>query len=122
MWESLPMDNLHTIVRSVVKDLDERSSRYTVVSPGSVDETLRRLFIDHLGQLLGEAEEDVRRMRFDRLCKHGHSIKGMGGSCGAPEISVAGEELEKAALAKDDDRCVALLAAMRVWIQAAAGG
>ncbi|MBM4164932.1 MAG: response regulator [Lentisphaerae bacterium] len=47
--------------------------------------------------------------------RQAHSLQGMGGAAGAPEISVVGEELSLAAKAGDFARCSALAAQLAAW-------
>lgn len=104
---------------AAIPDLDGRMDRFDT-GIDAVDADIFGSFLDYLGQLANELAAAADAGATDRVRAIGHSIKGMGGSCGAPEVSVLGEEFEIAARAADLPRCQALLAALRAWIAAAA--
>lgn len=87
---------------------------------GSVDANIFTAFLNYLDQLAAELEPALQDRALDRVRAIGHSIKGMGGSCGAPEVSVLGEELEIYARTGDVARCRVLVDALRAWRAAAA--
>lgn len=104
---------------ATIPDLSARMPRYDT-GIGSVDADIFASFLDYLDQLAGELSAALESRALDRVRAIGHSIKGMGGSCGAPEVSVLGEELEIFARAGDAARCRVLVNALRAWRAAAA--
>ena len=106
---------------AAIPDLDSRTGRFETGND-AVDADIFASFLDYLGQLAIEMAAAAEAGATDRIRAIGHSIKGMGGSCGAPEVSVLGEEFEIAARAADLPRCRALLAALETWKAAASAG
>lgn len=98
----------------LIPDLAARSEAYRT-DFGGMDDTLFLAFlqqIDLAAQGIGEAiaqadEQEVRR--------HAHTLQGMGGTVGLPEISVLGDVLSTAARAGDFVRCRGLLQALLGW-------
>ncbi len=112
------LSTFRPILEAVVPDLAARQERYAV-GTDYLDEEIFRAFLDHLGRLVREAGTAVARADLDAVRGIGHSLKGMGGSCGAPEISAAGEALEMIARAGDAGRCTSLIEALDRWRGAA---
>ncbi len=104
---------------AAIPDLEARQGRFDT-GVETVEADIFTAFLDYLVQLAGELDAAAEAGATDRIRAIGHSIKGMGGSCAAPEISVLGEEFEIAARAGDLPRCRVLLAALRGWRAAAA--
>lgn len=86
-------------VTELIPDLDSKLEPF-VVESDEVDDELVEIFIDELTRLAGElckglADHDAQKIR-----ESSHSIKGMGGTIGLPEISVLGWTIEN--MAKED--------------------
>ncbi len=98
----------------LIPDLAARSEAYRTDFVG-MDDTLRQAFnqqIELAARGIGEAiaqadEQGIRR--------HAHTLQGMGGTVGLPEISVLGYDLGTAARAGDFARCRDLLRALVGW-------
>ncbi|MEN7973432.1 MAG: Hpt domain-containing protein [Verrucomicrobiota bacterium] len=70
------------------------------VDTEEVDDELIEVFIDEIRRLSGELQDGVDQNDGEMVRIAAHSIKGMGGTMGLPEISVLGLEIEN--LAKMD--------------------
>ncbi len=65
-----------------------------VVSTDEVDDELIEVFIEELRRLTGELQEGMQANDCEMVRMAAHSIKGMGGTIGLPEISVLGLTVE----------------------------
>lgn len=101
-------------LRALIPDLDEQLPRFRTDSE-AVDAEIFGSFLDYLGQLAEDMAVAIAAGDGGKIRAVGHSIKGMGGSCGAPEVSVIGLELEAAGRSADFARAQALLDALRRW-------
>lgn len=86
-------------VAKLIPSLADQRDQY-VVSTDEVDDELIEVFIEELRRLTAELQEGVRNNDAGMVRMAAHSIKGMGGTIGLPEISVLGLEIEKRA--RDD--------------------
>lgn len=86
-------------VAELIPGLESRIDPF-VVDTDEVDDELVEVFIEEIRRLTGELQEGVGKNDFEMVRMAAHSIKGMGGTMGLPEISVLGLEVEN--LAKDD--------------------
>jgi len=80
-------------VAEVVPDLAVRLDPF-VVDTEDVDDELIEVFIDEIKRLSGELSDGLDRNDDEMIRMAAHSIKGMGGTMGLPEISVLGLEIE----------------------------
>ncbi len=80
-------------VGELIPDLEARRSRF-VVDTDEVDDELVEVFIEELQRLSGELTEGLEQNDSEMVRMAAHSIKGMGGTIGLPEISVLGLEIE----------------------------
>ena len=80
-------------VADLIPDLEAKRGRFEV-DTDEVDDELIEIFIEELYRLTGELQTGVGRNDSEMLRMAAHSIKGMGGTIGLPEISVLGLEIE----------------------------
>jgi len=78
----------------------EASREQFVVDTEEVDDELVGVFAEEIRRLAGELQEGLAGNDAGMVRMAAHSIKGMGGTIGLPEISVLGLEMEN--LAKRD--------------------
>ena len=83
-------------VAKLIPSLAEQLDQY-VVATDEVDDELVEVFIEEIQRLTSELQEGVRNNDAEMVRMAAHSIKGMGGTIGLPEISVLGLEVEKRA-------------------------
>ncbi len=86
-------------VAKLIPDLAARLDPY-IVDTDELDDELVEIFIDELRRLTGELQAGIAHSDGDGIRMAAHSIKGMGGTMGLPEISVLGLEIEN--IAKED--------------------
>ena len=86
-------------VAELIPEMDARRGQF-VVYTDEVDDELVEVFIEELQRLTGELQEGLEKSDPEMVRMAAHSIKGMGGTIGLPEISVLGLEVEN--LTKDD--------------------
>jgi HPt (histidine-containing phosphotransfer) domain-containing protein len=90
-------------VYDMIPDARSRQEQY-VVDTSEVDRELLDIFIEQLDiNIKGIAAARAKGDMTD-AANEAHSIKGMGGTAGMPELSVLAEDLEKAARAGDENR------------------
>jgi len=87
------------------------------VNTSEVDAEILDLFVEQLRLVVAALEEAVAARDWDRVRQGALSLQGMGGTIGAPEISVVGVEFSAAAKREDCDRCARLLAAIQEWMR-----
>lgn len=99
---------------NLIPDLPERAAAFCVPSE-FVDDAVREAFKrqmaltrEALRTALASADEAAIR-------RQAHSLQGMGGAAGSPEISVVGEELSLSAQAGNFARCAALASRLEEW-------
>lgn len=85
-------------VAELVPGLESRKEQF-VVDTEEVDDELVEVFIEEIRRLADELQEGLGQGDTEMVRMAAHSIKGMGGTLGLPEISVLGLEVEN--LAKD---------------------
>ena len=87
------------------------------VNTSEVDAEILDLFVEQLRLVIAALVEAVSARNWNGVRQGAHSLQGMGGTIGAPELSVVGVELSAAAKRGDFDRCTRLLAAIQKWMQ-----
>lgn len=102
-------------VGELVPGLDARKNQF-VVDTDEVDDELIEIFIEELRRLSSELEQGLAGRDPEMVRMAAHSIKGMGGTIGLPEISVLGLEVENTA--KEDRMADAepLVRGLSAWI------
>jgi HPt (histidine-containing phosphotransfer) domain-containing protein len=103
-------------VADLIPELHARKIQF-MVDTDEVDDELIEVFVDELKRLAGELEEGLKNSDGDMVRMAAHSIKGMGGTIGLPEISVLGLEIEL--LAKDNElpAVIPFVDALAAWIK-----
>ncbi len=86
-------------VAELIPDLAVRLDPF-IVDTDELDDELVEIFIDEIRRLTGELQDGLAQNNGETIRLAAHSVKGMGGTMGLPEISVLGLEVEN--LAKED--------------------
>jgi len=86
-------------VTELIPDVEAKSTPF-IVDTNEVDDELVEVFVDEIRRLTGELQDGFAQGDDEAIRAAAHSIKGMGGTVGLPEISVVGLEIEN--LAKED--------------------
>ena len=81
----------------------------------TIDELIE-VFIDELRRLSGELKEGLANNDAEMIRMASHSIKGMGGTIGLPELSVLGLEIENLAKENRLSEAAPLVDALAVWM------
>jgi len=110
------MAELYGMIADVVPDLESRKGVYQVDAM-ELDDELREAFLEQLDINNDGIRKGVREGDLEAIASTAHSIKGMGGTIGKPEMSVLGEELESAAKAGDEARCGRLAGVVDEWLR-----
>lgn len=87
-----------------------------IVATDEVDDELVEVFIEELKRLTGELQEGMENRDPAMIRMAAHSIKGMGGTIGLPEISVLGLTIENAAKADQLQDARPLVDALANWL------
>ena len=102
------------IFRDILPDLIERAEAFRV-SGEFVDDAVLAAFDRQMEAIQTALSSALEVPDLAEIRRQAHSLQGMGGAAGAPEISVVGEELSRAAKADDTSRCAALVARLLEW-------
>jgi HPt (histidine-containing phosphotransfer) domain-containing protein len=86
-------------VAELIPDLAVRIDQF-VVDTEELDDELVEVFIEEIQRLTGELQQGLAKNDGEIIRMAAHSIKGMGGTMGLPELSVLGLEVEN--LVKED--------------------
>lgn len=102
-------------VADLIPGLAERLDPF-IVDTDEVDDELIEVFVCEIQRLAGELQDGIGRGDGEMVRLAAHSIKGMGGTLGLPEISVLGQEIET--IAREDRLADAkpLIAALADWL------
>jgi chemotaxis protein histidine kinase CheA len=101
-------------VRSLVPDLDGRVENFRVDTE-FLDEELFEAFKEEVMNQSQLMQSGVSSSDVDSIRMAAHSIKGMGGTMGLPEISVLAHEIELRSRDAELSRCRELVAAFIAW-------
>jgi HPt (histidine-containing phosphotransfer) domain-containing protein len=101
-------------VRKLVPDLDGRISQFEVET-FEMDDELIAAFCEELERMTGDLQTGLDSKNNDMVRVAAHSIKGMGGTMGLPEISVLAQEVELTLRNGQMPRCVDLCNALIGW-------
>ncbi|VGO22916.1 Hpt domain-containing protein [Pontiella sulfatireligans] len=103
-------------IAELIPDLQARSGQF-MVDTDEIDDELIEVFTDELIRLTAELQDGLAKRDGEIIRMAAHSIKGMGGTIGLPEISVLGLEIEN--MAKEDrlEDAVSLVTALAEWMQ-----
>ncbi len=102
------------MVRTQVPDLDGRISQFEVET-FEMDAELVEAFCEELDRMSGDLQAGLDEPNNEKIRVAAHSIKGMGGTMGLPEISVLAQEIELTLRDGQMDRCMKLCAALIGW-------
>jgi HPt (histidine-containing phosphotransfer) domain-containing protein len=103
-------------VAELIPDVTAKAVQFSVDTE-EVDDELVEVFIDELRRLTGELQEGLGRNDSEMVRIAAHSIKGMGGTLGLPEISVVGLEIEERVKAGRIDDARPLTDALDKWMK-----
>ena len=101
-------------VRELVPDLDGRISQFEVET-FEMDDELISAFCEELERMGGDLQAGIDESDNEKIRVAAHSIKGMGGTMGLPEISVLAQEIELTLRANEMDRCKSLCQSLVAW-------
>ena len=108
------------IFLDVIPDLAGRAASFRVSSE-FVDEAVLAAFHRQMESIRAALASALADADMAGIRRQAHSLQGMGGAVGAPEISVVGEELSRAARSNDTARCAVLLERLADWTGLRAG-
>lgn len=101
-------------VSELIPEMDSLLDQF-VVDTDEVDDELIEVFIEEISRLTGELQAGVEQGDLEMVRMAAHSIKGMGGSMGLPEISVLGLEVENIAKEERLSDARPLIDALALW-------
>ena len=110
-----PVLDTQTIFAALIPDLGRRAALFNVGS-GEMEAEIMALFCEQMSDIIRQLPQAASAANEAEVRRFAHSLTGMGGTVGEPEISVVGEELSTAAKAGDFARCERLAAALQQWI------
>lgn len=106
------------IFAPLIPGLQQLADAYRV-STSEVDDEILQLFLDQLHLVVPALSEGVAARDEQQIRQAAHSLQGMGGTIGVPELSVVGLEISAAAQRADFPRCQTLLQALLRWLRQA---
>jgi HPt (histidine-containing phosphotransfer) domain-containing protein len=98
----------------LIPDLDRRIETYRITAE-ILDEEVAQAFAAQMRLIILKLHEAIESHDVERIRRQAHSLLGMGGAVGAPEISVVGEELSRLAKQGDLERCRELTLQLNLW-------
>ena len=98
----------------LLPDITERAEAYRV-SAVAMDTEMYRLLLDEVATTVTCLATECAQHDEVSIRKRGHSLEGMGGTVGLPEISVVGWALSHAAREHAWERCASLTGLLRRW-------
>ena len=104
-------------VADFIPDLSVRTEQFSVDTE-EVDDELVEVFIEEIRRLTGELQTGLGTDDAEMVRMAAHSIKGMGGTMGLPEISVLGLEIENMAKEERLPEAQPLVDALSRWMAA----
>ena len=99
----------------LIPDMAAKVSPFTVDTE-EVDDELVGIFVDEIRRLTSELQDGLSRRDNGIVRMASHSIKGMGGTMGLPEISVVGLEIENLAKEERLHDAEPLVTALAAWL------
>ncbi len=105
------VDWIAELIPSMREQLDQ-----FVVEAEEIDDELLLVFIDELKRLTGEMQAGLRDNDANAVRSAAHSIKGMGGTIGFPELSVLGLTIENTAKENRLQDAIPLVDALMDWL------
>ena len=104
-------------VADLIPDLEGRLDPF-IVDTEEVDDELAGVFASEIRRLTDELQDGLARDDGETVRMAAHSIKGMGGTMGLPEISVLGQEVENLAREGRPADARPLVDALAEWVSA----
>jgi HPt (histidine-containing phosphotransfer) domain-containing protein len=101
-------------VRKLIPDADGRIGQFEP-EPFEADDELIAVFCEELKRLTGDLQTGLDTRSGEMIRLAAHSIKGMCGTMGLPEISVLAQEIELTLRAGEMERCAVLCNALINW-------
>ncbi len=101
-------------VRKLVPDLDGRISQFEVET-FEMDDELITAFCEEIERMTADLQTGLDSPDPEMIRIAAHSIKGMGGTMGLPEISVMAQEIELTLRDGKMERCATLCKALISW-------
>jgi len=111
----MSMPNAEAWVRRLLPDLDGRIDVFRV-DCAEVDDELIEAFKEELVTQSALLRQGLDSGDLEPVRRAAHSVKGMGGTIGLPEISVLAHEIELRAKSGDQAGCAALVEAFIKWV------
>ena len=102
------------LVCELVPDLDEKIGQFEV-GEIEIDDELLEAFHEELDRLSGDLQVGIETSDDEQIRMAAHSIKGMGGTMGLPEISVLAREIEMAVRGGERGRAKTLGTSLIAW-------
>jgi HPt (histidine-containing phosphotransfer) domain-containing protein len=109
------------MVYRLIPDLDRRTGQFET-GPLDIDDELIGVFHEELKRLTENLENGLAVPDLETVRAAAHSIKGMCGAVGLPEISVLAQEIEETLRRGEMERCAALCAALINWARDPSAG
>ena len=100
---------------SLMPDIREQAAEYRV-DTDVIDAEILGLFTEKMRTTADALTAACARHDAQAVRDKGHSLEGMGGTLGFPEISVVGRELSRAARAEEWDRCASFAERLSRWV------
>jgi CheY-like chemotaxis protein/anti-sigma regulatory factor (Ser/Thr protein kinase) len=112
---SIPGQNLGTAYfLDLIPDMVLRAEPFRT-SCDIMDEEILRVFAEQMRLIIRALYGAVEDNDADRIRRQAHSLQGMGGTAGVPEISVVGEELSQLAKQGHFEQCRHLITRLDRW-------
>ncbi len=100
----------------LIPDLQRQTEGFRV-NTDEVDAELLEIFFQQLRMVVVSLRQAMAARDGNGLRQGAHSLQGMGGTIGAPELSVVGVELRSAARQENFEHCDRLLVAIEEWLR-----
>ncbi|MEI8206436.1 MAG: Hpt domain-containing protein [Kiritimatiellales bacterium] len=110
----MAIERVIEMVRKLVPDLDGRIGHFEV-EDFEMDDELIAAFCEELDRLSTDLRSGLDTLNDKQTHVAAHSIKGMGGTMGLPEISVLAQEVELTLEAGQKERCEFLSKELISW-------
>ncbi len=111
------MSNLPEVkswVQLLIPDLDSRVGAFEV-DTCFLDDELIEAFKEEVSEQYKLLQDGLETLEYEKVRRAAHSIKGMGGTLGLPEISVLAQEIEFRAKSEDPSNCDSLVIEFIKW-------
>jgi len=112
-----PLKSVIDTMRQESADFEARCERYQSCLD-EIDEEIVGLFVEQMVVRLNALEGALPLRDYGVIKRAAHSIKGMGGTVGYPEVSVGAEDLEVAAAEEDEALCARHVQLLGRWLAA----